>query len=57
VVAGWGTHAVRDGRDRQVRQLLADTGIDLHLLARTKDGHPRHPLYLPRNLTPQPDRP
>jgi len=43
--------------DRQVRQLLADTGIDLHLLARTKDGHPRHPLYLPRNLTPQPDRP
>lgn len=29
-----------------VRQALRAEGIRLHVLALTKDGHPRHPLYL-----------
>ncbi|MFI5614681.1 DUF1643 domain-containing protein [Amycolatopsis sp. NPDC051903] len=47
-VAAWGAHATLHGRDRHVRALLADAGVELHHLGdRTRDGHPRHPLYLP----------
>lgn len=44
VIAAWGVHGVLNRRDRDVRILLA--GSDLRCLGRTKDGHPRHPLYL-----------
>lgn len=44
-VAAWGAHGNHRMRDLDVsrRGLLGD----LHCLARTKDGHPGHPLYLP----------
>jgi hypothetical protein len=41
VVAGWGTNADPD-RVARVRALLPR----LHALGVTKDGHPRHPLYV-----------
>lgn len=48
-VAGWGNQVtqVRDGQRRVefAKQLLAP----LHCLGITKQGHPRHPLYLPRS--------
>lgn len=47
-VAAWGTHGVLHGRDRHVRALLAAADVPLHHLGElTRDGHPRHPLYLP----------
>lgn len=54
VVAGWGVHAALNGRDRAVRTLLADAGVALACLRVTKDGHPRHPLYVPGTASPQP---
>ena len=42
VVAGWGTNA-DPSRAAQVIALLPR----LHALGVTKDGHPRHPLYVP----------
>lgn len=48
IVAAWGAHGVHQGRGDAVRQMLPR----LHYLRLTKDGHPGHPLYLPKNLTP-----
>jgi hypothetical protein len=42
VVAGWGTNA-HPARVAQALALLPR----LHALGVTKDGHPRHPLYVP----------
>ena len=40
-------------RAREVTRRLVEAGIALHCLAVTKDGFPRHPLYLPDASTPQ----
>lgn len=44
VIAAWGTHAEADRADR-VKDLLRHH--TLLCLGTTKDGHPRHPLYVP----------
>lgn len=48
-VAAWGAMGTFLGRDLEVRRLLS---TQMHALRLTKDGHPGHPLYLPKNLTP-----
>jgi hypothetical protein len=50
VVAAWGTHGAHLERDRAVMKLLAR--FQIKCLGVTKDGHPKHPLYLRKNLTP-----
>ena len=45
VVVGWGTRGTLLGRDGKVLSLLADTK-DVFCLGITKDGQPRHPLYV-----------
>lgn len=47
-VAAWGTHGTYRNRENEVRALLPN----LHCLKLTKDGHPAHPLYLPKTLKP-----
>jgi hypothetical protein len=54
VVLAWGVHGTLDGRDRAVCDLLAQAGRPLECLGITRDGHPRHVLYLPREAQPQP---
>lgn len=51
VVAAWGTRGGYKGRDAAVRELLR---VPVHVLRFTKSGHPAHPLYLPKSLTPMP---
>lgn len=48
VVIAWGTHGALMGRGAQVqRELCAIRHDDVyHLGMATKDGHPKHPLYL-----------
>jgi hypothetical protein len=48
VVAAWGTHGGFKNREWFVRMMLPK----LHYLRLTKDGHPSHPLYLPKSLAP-----
>ncbi|HEX7157012.1 MAG TPA: DUF1643 domain-containing protein [Burkholderiaceae bacterium] len=49
IVAAWGNDGSWLDRDRAVRRLLPE----LHALAFTKSGQPRHPLYLPAAARPQ----
>ena len=46
ILAAWGTHGAHRARGPHVAQLLRDTGTPLYHLGLTKDGHPRHPLYV-----------
>ncbi len=51
IVAAWGVHGTHLMRDRDVIRLFRGK---LTCLAVTKDGHPRHPLYLRQKLKPVP---
>ena len=46
VVAAWGAHGGLHGRDTAVTRMLAGAGVRLHCLGLTRDGHPKHPLYV-----------
>lgn len=47
VVAAWGVHGAYRQRGEQVAELVRAHGKRLHCLGVTKDGHPKHPLYVP----------
>lgn len=46
VLCAWGVHGAHQGRDAQVARLLRDSGRPLLHLGLTRDGAPRHPLYV-----------
>lgn len=48
VVAAWGTEGSHLDRGEAVKRMIPD----LHYLGLTKDGHPKHPLYLRKDLKP-----
>ncbi len=48
IVLGWGTKGMFISRDRQVMSLLTGRN-NLYCLGFTKDGLPRHPLYIKSN--------
>lgn len=54
VVVGWGAHDIAStlGLNSIARCLRATRGR-LYALGTTKDGHPRHPLYLPNDAEPE----
>ncbi|MGR3501655.1 DUF1643 domain-containing protein [Pseudaestuariivita sp.] len=54
VVAAWGTHGAHLQRGPQVEALLRKSGIALSHLGLTKDGHPKHPLYIGYTVVPAP---
>lgn len=54
VIVAWGAHGARNGRGNQVAHMLTDAGVTLHCLGTTKDGHPKHPLYVPGDTAFQP---
>lgn len=58
IVCAWGTHGKHLERDIQVIRLLyaLGSGPCMYCLGLTKDGHPRHPLYLKKDAQPQPFR-
>ncbi len=46
IVCAWGVHGAHLDRGPAVEALMRDTGYPLFHLGLTKDGHPRHPLYI-----------
>lgn len=52
VVLAWGVHGALRGRDREALAVLARGRKPLLCLGTTRDGHPRHPLYLRRSVRP-----
>lgn len=52
VVAGWGVLGRHLLRYADIVRLAGKADRDLYALALTKDGQPRHPLYLAGELTP-----
>ncbi len=46
VIAGWGTHGVHLEQGPKAGRLLHATGRPIYCFGLTKDGHPRHPLYV-----------
>jgi hypothetical protein len=46
IVAAWGTHGGYRGRDEAVVLSARGWGANLVCLGTTKEGHPRHPLYV-----------
>lgn len=50
VIAAWGVHGSHMDRD----QLVAGMLDNLQCLGFSKDGHPRHPLYLKADSKPMP---
>lgn len=51
-VAAWGVNGRLNDRADAVMRWLDPIGKPLHCLGTTKDGHPRHPLYVPANRQP-----
>jgi hypothetical protein len=48
VVCAWGAHPLAASRAREVLALFP-SGVEVSCLGTTKDGHPKHPLYLRAN--------
>ncbi|WP_209505092.1 MULTISPECIES: DUF1643 domain-containing protein [unclassified Ruegeria] len=53
VIAAWGTHGAHLERGPAVEALLRGTGQSLFHLGLTKDGHPKHPLYIAYTQQPE----
>ncbi|SFR14278.1 DUF1643 domain-containing protein [Poseidonocella sedimentorum] len=54
IIAAWGTHGAHLGRGPAVAALLAGHGAPVHHLGLTRDGHPKHPLYIGYSVQPEP---
>ncbi|WP_171124210.1 MULTISPECIES: DUF1643 domain-containing protein [unclassified Ruegeria] len=54
IIAAWGTHGAHLDRGPAVETLLRGTGHPLFHLGLTKDGHPKHPLYIAYTQQPEP---
>lgn len=54
VVAAWGTKGRHMSQDLNAREWLKSISATMTCIRITKGGHPEHPLYLPKHLTPVP---
>ncbi|MGE3690288.1 MAG: DUF1643 domain-containing protein [Novosphingobium sp.] len=52
-IVAWGNHGALLGRNAHVLTRCLDTGVTIRVLGVTGQGHPRHPLYLRRDVRPQ----
>lgn len=52
VICAWGVHGALNGRAQHVLDMLRRNRCTTYALGETKDGHPRHPLYLRSDARP-----
>jgi hypothetical protein len=48
VICAWGVHGIFRDQDWTVMGWLAELGVRPVVFGMTRDGHPKHPLYLPK---------
>ncbi|MCT4654190.1 MAG: DUF1643 domain-containing protein [Cohaesibacter sp.] len=53
ILCAWGTHGAHNGMGEAIHRLLNAQGYRLHHLGLSKDGHPKHPLYIRYEETPR----
>lgn len=53
IICAWGTNGAHLGRGPQVEAFLRATTLPLHHLGLTKEGHPKHPLYIAYTQQPE----
>jgi hypothetical protein len=54
IICAWGTHGTHMDRGAYVEAMLRATRQPLFTLGLTRDGHPRHPLYVSYATRPAP---
>lgn len=52
VIAAWGENGKFKSRNAFVESLICKEGIDLYCLGLTKEGYPRHPLFVRGDVQP-----
>ena len=52
IIAAWGVHGHHQKQDEKIKALLFKSNVRVTHLGLTKDGHPRHPLYVPYSQSP-----
>jgi hypothetical protein len=52
ILCAWGAHGEHLGQGPKIAKKLHKAGHDLCHIGLTKDGHPRHPLYVSYEVTP-----
>ena len=52
IICAWGTHGAHLDRGPAVERLMRATGRPLTHLGLTRDGHPKHPLYIGYTVAP-----
>ena len=53
VICGWGAHGNHRGRDADAIEIARGHGVALHCLDANRDGSPKHPLYIKRDMKPR----
>lgn len=53
ILAAWGVHGEFCAKGPETETILRKKGHVLHCLGCTKDGHPRHPLYVSYKVKPK----
>ncbi len=46
IIAAWGSHGAHMNRGQEVKQMLQNMALPVFHLGLTKEGHPKHPLYI-----------
>ena len=54
IICAWGTHGAHLDRGARVESILRSTGRPLFTLGLSKEGHPKHPLYIGYDRQPEP---
>ncbi len=53
VICAWGTHGAHLGRGPEVTEMLRKARVRLLHLGLSKQGHPKHPLYIGYKVQPE----
>ncbi len=53
ILCAWGVHGAHKNQADSVIPLLRNSGKPLLILGLSKEGHPRHPLYISYKIRPQ----